>query len=76
MLGGGCGGRFTAALSRSQMSELRLDQENCTMDTAERLKQAIQGTARALGQELAGTGGEQGTPGNVDNDTIDLILKT
>lgn len=46
------------------------------MDTSERMKQAVQGTARALGKELAGTGGEQPTHTQIDLQTVDIVLST
>jgi hypothetical protein len=46
------------------------------MDTSERMKQAVQGTVRALAKEMTGTGGERPTPGTVDQETVDLVLNT
>lgn len=46
------------------------------MDTKERMKQAIQGTARAVGQEVKGEGGERPTLATIDSVTVETIVSS
>ena len=46
------------------------------MDTVDRMKQAVQGTASAIGKKMSGTGGEQPTHGRVDAAIVDGITES
>jgi hypothetical protein len=45
------------------------------MDTSERMKQAVQGTASAVGKEVTGRRGEKPTAGTVDATIVENILE-
>lgn len=44
------------------------------MDTKDRMKEGVISTARALGKEVAGTGGEAGTASVVDQATVETVI--
>jgi hypothetical protein len=46
------------------------------MEEAERVKQAVTGTASAVQKELAGTGGEQVTPGRAEIAQVEAMINT
>jgi hypothetical protein len=46
------------------------------MEEAERVKQAVTGTASAVQKELVGTGGEQATPGQAEIAQVEAIINT
>jgi hypothetical protein len=46
------------------------------MEEAERVKQAVTGTASAVQKELVGTGGEQATPGQAEIAQVEAMINT